>query len=267
MASPQKEDGYTAIANELMEALAKVNIGYGNAQILYAVLRKTYGWSKKEDKISISQFEEITGLSRRMVIYCVQNLEAKKMLIVKRKRGRGNINEINEISFNKNYEEWVVQEKSKQYQKALNNKKIRYLKSKNKVVQETGGSARTRKGVVQEHVKDPQFVAPTKETITKTIITKTKEVVFFDFNKRKFLNITIEDKAGWLDAYPACDIDQELRKMREWLLANPEKRKKNYRRFIVNWLVKAQDKGGTKSSYQDQRKKKLDEWEKKPLEN
>jgi len=140
-ASPQLENGYTQIANEILEALARVNIGYGNARILYAVLRKTYGWSKKEDKISISQFEEITGLSRRMVIYSIQNLEAKKILIVKRKRGRGNVNEINEISFNKNYEEWVVQRKSKQYQKALNNMKIQYLKSKNRVVQRNGGSA------------------------------------------------------------------------------------------------------------------------------
>jgi len=90
------------------------------------------------------------------------------------------------------------------------------------------------------------------------------KAIDFDFQSRKFLNITIEDKAGWKDAYPACDIDQELRKMREWLLANPDKKKKNYRRFIVNWLVKNQDKGGTKSSYEDKRKKKLDDWAKKP---
>ncbi|GAH01811.1 unnamed protein product, partial [marine sediment metagenome] len=31
----------------------------------------------------------------------------------------------------------------------------------------------------------------------------------------------------------------------EWLLANPDKRKKNYRRFIVNWLTRTQDKGGS----------------------
>ena len=266
MASPQKEDGYTPIANEIMEALARVNIGYGNAQILYATLRKTYGWHKKKDKISISQFEEITGLSRRMVIYCVQNLEAKKILIVERKRGRGNINEINEISFNKNYKEWVVQEKSKQYQKVLNNKKIQYLKSKNKVVQEIEGSARKGKRVVQENKKHPQLVAPTKETITKEILQK-KEVVCFDFEKRKFLNITIEDKAGWIDAYPAVDVDQELREMREWLLSHPEKAKKRYRQFITGWLSRRQDKLRTKLSYEEQRKKKLDDWVKKPLED
>jgi len=34
--------------------------------------------------------------------------------------------------------------------------------------------------------------------------------------------------------------------MREWILANPAKgRKQNWRRFISNWLSRAQDRGGT----------------------
>ncbi len=67
----------------------------------------------------------------------------------------------------------------------------------------------------------------------------------FNFKNREWINIKTEDKSGWLAAYPACDIDLELYKMREWLLANPDKRKKNYRRFIVNWLTRTQDKGGS----------------------
>jgi len=86
----------------------------------------------------------------------------------------------------------------------------------------------------------------------------------FSFEGRKFLYITIEDKAGWRDAFPAVDVEQELRGMREWLLSNPTKRKSNYRKFITNWLSRQQDKGGTKSSYEDKRKKKLDDWAKKP---
>lgn len=73
-----------------------------------------------------------------------------------------------------------------------------------------------------------------------------KEEIYFDFKERKFFNIKDEDKEGWKDAYPACKIVMELKKMREWLLANPEKRKKNYRRFIVNWLIRTQEKGGTR---------------------
>ena len=74
---------------------------------------------------------------------------------------------------------------------------------------------------------------------------KRKEEIYFDFKERKYFNIRDEDMSGWKDAYPACDIGTELKKMREWLLANPEKKKKNYRRFIVNWLIRTQERGGT----------------------
>lgn len=76
-----------------------------------------------------------------------------------------------------------------------------------------------------------------------------KEEIYFDFKERQFFNIKDEDFLGWRDAYPACDVDSEIRKMREWLLANPEKKKKNYRRFIVNWLIRTQDKGGSRKEY------------------
>jgi len=85
----------------------------------------------------------------------------------------------------------------------------------------------------------------------KEEIIKKKEVkIDFNFEKRKFLNINVEDKAGWLDAYPAVDIEAQLRIMREWLLANPSRKKSNYRQFINNWLKREQDKGGSRKTGQ-----------------
>ena len=124
--SPQLENGYVRIATELFDALIRTPIGNANSQVFYSVIRKTYGYQKKSDDISISQIIEMTGLSRRMVMYTLQNLEAKRMIIIKRKRGRGNINEINHICINKNYNQWVVQEKSKQYNKVLKKRKENY---------------------------------------------------------------------------------------------------------------------------------------------
>ena len=48
--------------------------------------------------------------------------------------------------------------------------------------------------------------------------------------------------------YPAVDIGQELRNIRGWCMANPERRKtkRGVNRFINGWLSKAQDKGGRK---------------------
>ena len=67
----------------------------------------------------------------------------------------------------------------------------------------------------------------------------------FDFETRTWKGIEPGDIEPWNKAYPACDVLVELNAMREWLLANPNKRKVNYRKFIVNWLSRQQQRGGT----------------------
>ena len=62
MASPQLEDGYTQISNELLEALCWMNLSPYEWRVLLWILRKTYGWKKKTDWISLSQFSKETGL-------------------------------------------------------------------------------------------------------------------------------------------------------------------------------------------------------------
>lgn len=75
---------------------------------------------------------------------------------------------------------------------------------------------------------------------------KQKQKIIFDFNNKKWENIEQDDITQWREAYPACDIELELKQMKEWLLSNPDKKKKNYRRFITNWLSRSQERGGTK---------------------
>lgn len=50
MANPQCENGFTKIANELMEALAKIRIPGEARQVLDVIFRQTYGWNKKRIK-------------------------------------------------------------------------------------------------------------------------------------------------------------------------------------------------------------------------
>lgn len=42
--------------------------------------------------------------------------------------------------------------------------------------------------------------------------------------------------AEWERVYVPLNVAAELEKMREWLTANPKRRKKNYQRFVVGWL-------------------------------
>jgi len=64
MPSPQIENGHLDLANELVDQFCKLNLSPGEWRVLWAILRKTYGWHKKMDRITYSQFEEMTGLDR-----------------------------------------------------------------------------------------------------------------------------------------------------------------------------------------------------------
>ena len=100
MANPQAENGHLDIANELAEALARIYLSPTESRVLWAVLRKTYGWKKKTDRISYSQFEEATGVSRRHVAPALKRLIERKMVTQ-----TGNAQRL-EYGIQKDYERW-----------------------------------------------------------------------------------------------------------------------------------------------------------------
>jgi phage replication O-like protein O len=104
MANPQKEEGYTPIANEIMEALCRTRIPGEERQVLDAILRKTYGWNKCEDHISLGQIAELTEMKRPNVARGLKNLLTKKIVTVIKSDNTG----INLLKFNKNYDQWVL---------------------------------------------------------------------------------------------------------------------------------------------------------------
>ncbi len=57
--------------------------------------------------------------------------------------------------------------------------------------------------------------------------------------------ITAEMIEDWKKLYPAIDVEQQLRNMKGWVLANPTKRKtlSGIPRFITNWLAREQNAG------------------------
>lgn len=98
MASPQKENGFTSIANEIVEALVKVSVPGRHKDVVYFVIRKTYGFNKKSDVISLSQFVFGTNIDRTGVCRILKDLVAWRLLV---KNGSS-------YYFNKNYEDWIV---------------------------------------------------------------------------------------------------------------------------------------------------------------
>lgn len=100
MTNPQLENGYIRIADEIADALAKFNMSGSENRILWAIFRKTYGWGKKSDKISLSQLEELTGIARHHIPRELQKLISKKVIIC------DCTTYIKTYSFNKKVDEW-----------------------------------------------------------------------------------------------------------------------------------------------------------------
>lgn len=102
MANPQKENGYTAIANELFERIVKTPLLGSEFQVVLFVIRKTYGFHKKHDQISLTQFEKGTGVSRPTIIKAIKNLVQMNMLV------KTPLPAKTVFSVNKDWESWVV---------------------------------------------------------------------------------------------------------------------------------------------------------------
>lgn len=101
MANPQKENGYTAIANETMEALAGIRIPGEARQCLDVILRKTYGFNKSTDWISLSQFALITHLGKSHICKNLNKLASMNIIITQKGKDKGTL-----YRFNKDYSTW-----------------------------------------------------------------------------------------------------------------------------------------------------------------
>jgi len=71
-------------------------------QCLLFILRKTYGWKKKEDQISLTQFQEATNLKRSHVCRALKNLSDKKIISTKKGTSKATT-----YRFNKRYSSWL----------------------------------------------------------------------------------------------------------------------------------------------------------------
>ena len=100
-ATPQLEDGFTRIANELFEAV----LGFGFTQrqilVLLTVLRKTYGYGKKEDDMSAAQIGQICNTGRNHVTEVIGQLVAMNVLT----RASGTYGLV--LGINKSHKKWT----------------------------------------------------------------------------------------------------------------------------------------------------------------
>jgi phage replication O-like protein O len=169
MANPQLENGHVKIANDIFEALMRIRISGEARQVLDTIIRKTYGFNKKEDAISLSQFCLATGLSKTGVCKGIAKLVSLNIIT---KKG----NDIaNVYSLVKDFTLW----------KPLPKKVT--LPKKEIIV--------TQKGKKCYPKRDTQKTV-TKDTITKDNSDETSQV---EFSEEKEKYNALETRKKWYD--------------------------------------------------------------------
>ena len=104
MANPQLSNGYTKIANELLEAICRLNISGNEMRILLYIIRRTYGFNKSYSEISLSEISAAVEIRREHIQKALKKLSAKKIIELHIHCGTKS----QTISIVKNYEEWIV---------------------------------------------------------------------------------------------------------------------------------------------------------------
>jgi phage replication O-like protein O len=106
--APKIEDGYTRIANELLEAIIAFKFSSRQLCIMFCVIRATYGYNKKSDAISGWQIAKMCNIDRSHISKSITELIAMNVLF-KHETGRQSHGFfVRELSINKYYDTWTT---------------------------------------------------------------------------------------------------------------------------------------------------------------
>ncbi len=110
---------------------------------------------------------------------------------------------------------------------------------------QTGSNVDPQHNITKHNLTKPNLTN-TSYSCAEPKIDSTPPVITLPLNTGEEYPICSDKVGEWSSLYPAVDVMQQLRNMRGWLLANPDKRKtkRGINRFVVSWLSREQDRGG-----------------------
>ncbi|RJQ29186.1 hypothetical protein C4571_02000 [Candidatus Parcubacteria bacterium] len=246
MASPQVENGYIRIATELWAALVRARIPGEARQVFDSIIRKTYGFNKKEDVISLSQFAKDTGLSRIAVFRAVSKLQTMRLITVTKKGNRS----ANEYAINKDHSQWqllpkkvieTVSKKDNSHGSSVNILDTTVSKKGNKSVSKNVAHNRHNKHYTIDNCPERSLIDSEPSPAIPPFFSQLE----LYRNDKKLCGRICQLLPAWKSAFPAVDVEAEIRKAHAWEVANPKRQKKDRAKFLNNWLSRQQDRGGT----------------------
>lgn len=106
MADVQVENGFTKIANQILEEIAKFKFNGTELRIIMIIWRYTYGFNRKSHEMSAGFISNAIGVDISRVKKVLKDLIDKKVILVVEE---ASFNSSRILAFNKNFEEWGVE--------------------------------------------------------------------------------------------------------------------------------------------------------------
>jgi phage replication O-like protein O len=213
--------GFTRMDNQLMDALAAVHLSPAEFKTLHAITRLTVGFQLQERRITAEEIAKKTNMLPAHASRAISSLLTRRVLY--RVGGsRGDIGICDPA-------EWVYQEpkKDKSAQpKSVEITKIGSLASVTKLPISDDSHLYTKEKplvtVPTEQITAPQGAEPAQPEANQV-----------SFNGEDF-HVSTDLITKWAAAYAPIDVEAEIKRAAAW--ASGSKPKKDWRRFLVNWL-------------------------------
>ncbi len=111
MASPQVENGYAPISQELLQALARARLKATTRAVVDCIVSMTYGWHRKTAPIALDFFVDWTGYPKITIRRSLRELFDRKMIKVWNGKPAS-------YAIQKDYDRWIPEREYREQRKA-----------------------------------------------------------------------------------------------------------------------------------------------------
>lgn len=173
MASPQTDDGYTRIANEILEHIPRAKLNGTQRSIIDVIWRYTYGFRRKEHEFSLTFLAGATGINKRQIDRELQALIRRNIVEVVAE-ACGIKSRV--LRFNKNYDAWNGRESTKTptVDKPLGSTKTRTQGSTKKTTLRVGELDDQERKSFKENIKERETPSPKTKYADFVTMTQTE---------------------------------------------------------------------------------------------
>lgn len=75
------DDGYLRLSNTLVDALCRTKLSDRESRVMFAVIRRTYGYGKATDWVCLEQLSDMTGIASSNICHAIKSLTARDIII------------------------------------------------------------------------------------------------------------------------------------------------------------------------------------------